>query len=343
VHVHLGTTHKLAHAVPLDTEILASGASGRTQLVFDTPVCAAAGDRVIIRDAAARHTLGGGRVLDANAPARRRRSAERMRHLSAVEDLLGGRGIEALLRNAPFGLGSDELERITSMPIAALTLPSQTHVLEARPQHCFLADAHWRALRDAALGTLAAFHASSPEEAGVETARLRRIAVPAMPEPSWRALIEELVTEARIARRGPWLHLPEHRVVMSAEESELATQLVPLIAAGGYDPPWVRELANMTTASEISVRRILHKLARQGGVHQIVHDLFYATERVRELAEIVAELVDEHGDVAAANFRDRTGLGRKRAIQVLEFFDRVGYTRRVHDAHRLRGERIGFF
>jgi selenocysteine-specific elongation factor len=42
--------------------------------------------------------------------------------------------------------------------------------------------------------------------------------------------------------------------------------------------------------------------------------------------------------VRAARFRDRTGLGRKRAIQVLEFFDRVGYTRRARDAHRLRGD-----
>ena len=40
----------------------------------------------------------------------------------------------------------------------------------------------------------------------------------------------------------------------------------------------------------------------------------------------------------AAAFRDATGLGRKRAIQILEFFDRVGYTRRVRDNHVLRGE-----
>ncbi len=37
-----------------------------------------------------------------------------------------------------------------------------------------------------------------------------------------------------------------------------------------------------------------------------------------------------------ARFRDTLGLGRKRAIQILEFFDRVGYTRRVRDAHVLR-------
>ncbi|MBP7326875.1 MAG: SelB C-terminal domain-containing protein, partial [Alicycliphilus sp.] len=33
-----------------------------------------------------------------------------------------------------------------------------------------------------------------------------------------------------------------------------------------------------------------------------------------------------------------TGLGRKRAIQILEYFDRIGFTRRVADMHRLRGD-----
>jgi selenocysteine-specific elongation factor len=28
-------------------------------------------------------------------------------------------------------------------------------------------------------------------------------------------------------------------------------------------------------------------------------------------------------------FRDQIGIGRKRAIQILEFFDRIGFTRRI--------------
>jgi selenocysteine-specific elongation factor len=40
--------------------------------------------------------------------------------------------------------------------------------------------------------------------------------------------------------------------------------------------------------------------------------------------------------LGAAPFRDASALGRKRAIQVLEFFDRVGYTRFHRDLHVLR-------
>jgi selenocysteine-specific elongation factor len=74
----------------------------------------------------------------------------------------------------------------------------------------------------------------------------------------------------------------------------------------------------------------------QGDVYQIVRDLFYDRGCVRELARTLKGLVDEHGAVEAAHFRDAIGVGRKRSIQILEFFDRVGYTRRTHHARVLR-------
>jgi selenocysteine-specific elongation factor len=51
---------------------------------------------------------------------------------------------------------------------------------------------------------------------------------------------------------------------------------------------------------------------------------------------ILTRLAQEHGTIDAARYRDELGLGRKRTVQILEFFDRVGYTRRVRDSHVLR-------
>ena len=89
---------------------------------------------------------------------------------------------------------------------------------------------------------------------------------------------------------------------------------------------------------EAPVRELLRKLTRRGQVFQVVKDLFYSAGRMQELAALVASLAASHAkaEVEARAFRDATGLGRKRAIQILEFFDRVGYTRRLRDAHLLR-------
>jgi len=59
---------------------------------------------------------------------------------------------------------------------------------------------------------------------------------------------------------------------------------------------------------------------------------------VQQVARELQALYARHRVVAAAEFRDVLGVGRKRAIQVLEFFDRVGYTRRVAQGRILRAD-----
>jgi len=336
LHVHLGTTHRVAHVVPLESGGLSAGGTGRVQLVFDTPICAMPGDRLIVRDAQGRHTIGGGGVLDPFAPARQRRSVERLGFLAALERMLAGEGITPLLQQARFGVKISDLVRLSGCPPERLPLPSAAITIAAGGEHSVLLTAQWHALREAAVNALRRFHADVPDEPGPDVGRLRRIALPDMPAALWRALVDELARERRVLPGGAWLHLPEHSVTLSESDRTLARKLQPLIAAGRFDPPWVRDLASAVHEPEERVREVLRKQVTQGGVYQVVRDLFYDRERIAELAEIVGAATREQGGVNAARFRDTLGLGRKRAIQILEFFDRVGYTRRVRDAHVLR-------
>jgi selenocysteine-specific elongation factor len=195
---------------------------------------------------------------------------------------------------------------------------------------------HWQALQQRALAGLGDFHARFAGEIGPERQRLRRMVAPWIAPAAWNAAIEELAARGRIALQGPWLRLPSHRTALSAAERVLAQKIVPMLEAAEFDPPWVRDIARQLHVPEADVRSLMLRLVREGLLFQVVHDLFYPSRTVVRLARIAAELQDAAG-MTAAHFRDRTGLGRKRAIQILEFFDRVGYTRRVKGEHRLRG------
>jgi len=118
----------------------------------------------------------------------------------------------------------------------------------------------------------------------------------------------------------------------------LALRLQSALAAGGFDPPWVRDLALAVRADEDEVRRVLRKCMVQREVYQVVRDLFYHRDSIRALARQLRSLYEQAGFVEAADYRDSIGLGRKRTIQVLEFFDRVGYTRRTPSGRVLRGD-----
>lgn len=336
VHAHIGTGDHVAYVVPLETEQVIRGQSTRVQLVFDKPVCAAPGDRFIVRDAQAIHTLGGGTVLDPAAPARKRRSPERLRWLSAVESLNLGGEVAPLLEAAPHGLTVTDLVRLTGLPAEDMILPEEAVTIDAGKDRFVFHPQHWSDLRDRAIAALLRFHSQVPDEPGPDIGRLRRIALPEIADGLWRALIAALVYERLVTRSGPWLHLPEHRVALSDEDQALAQKLQPMIQAGKFDPPWVRDLAAASQEPEERVREVLRKSVTQGTVFQVVRDLFYDRECISELATIINHMVRECGVVDAARYRDALGLGRKRTIQILEFFDRVGYTRRVKDSHVLR-------
>lgn len=339
-HVHMGAAHLTAHAVPLDGEFLQPGQTGKVQLVFDHPICAMTGERFILRNAQASETVGGGIVLDPNAPDRKRRSTTRLAWLNALAQWTRGGPLENLLAHAPYGLDEETLLRLSGGAQHRLTAPAKARWhTGSRPQSqaILLSDARLEALCQHIESVMLQFHERNSDEPGLSISRLRRMAAPTMSDAIWQLLTEHLLAEQRLARQGAWLHTPGHRVTLSPEDEALASSLRPMIEAGRFDPPWTRDLAKETEHPEDQTRAVLRRLVRQGELFQIVHDLFYHRRQIAILANIIRELHTGQG-VSAAQFRDATGLGRKRAIQILEFFDRMGYTRRVRDRHVLRGE-----
>jgi len=345
LHVHLGAAHHVAHAVPLSPDPLPAGQTGLVQLVFDEPICSMPGDRFIVRNAQASRTLGGGMVLDANAPDRKRRSEQRLAWLRAVAELKQGAGLAAVLQEAPHGLDEPRLMRLAGRSPQPGELPPDALWVQAggaSTMRSLILQSHWDALGQAVEDALAAFHERWPDEPGLDAARLRRVALPTIPETLWPALRDDLVAGKRLVRNGPWLHRPGHEATLGSQETELAQRLLPAIHNGAFDPPWVRDLAGQFQHPEDRVRQLLRKLVRSGELYQVVRDLFYHREQVARLAELVHEQGGGEG-ITAAQFRDATGLGRKRAIQILEFFDRAGYTRRLRDRHVPRGDSAAFW
>ena len=339
LHVHIGTAHCITNVVPLDQEEMAPGQTARVQFVFGTPMCAVPGDRFIVRNAQATRTVGGGTVLDPFAPARKRRTAQRRAYLMSIEHMLATGNFTSLLEHAPHGVRTSELARLTGVPRDCFELPPGAVVVQCAlddDDRVIIMQSQWSALRQRVVAALSEFHLHSPDEPGPDSGRLRRIAAPELHEALWRALINELTGDRSVLRNTAWLHLPGHTATLSESDEALAQKLLPLIAAGRFDPPWTRDLARDLGEAEDRVRRVLNNLVRQGRAFQVVRDLFSGPQQVRELADVVGRLATETGSVEAAHYRDAIGVGRKRAIQILEFFDRLGYTRRVRSAHVLR-------
>ncbi len=333
VHVHLGTQDVTGRVALLEGASVAPGERMFAQILLNAPVQAVKGDPLILRDQSAQRTLGGGRVLDPFAPTRHRRSPERLAQLQALatrhelEDVL-----PALLLNSETGLDPRRLERQFNRPRDTWVLPANIRLIDTRQGPLLFSADRWEALKAPLLGHLARFHQLEPDQMGPDRDRLRRFAGTSLDRPTFISLVDELLTSGAMLASGPWLHLPEHQVRLSEEDEALWQQLQPLFEQAGFNAPWVRDLGH----DEVTVRLLLRKMARLGLVHQVVRDLFYTEAVIRRLAAMLVQLAAQNPVIQVTAFRDAVGLGRKRSIQILEYFDRLGLTRRFGDKRHLR-------
>ncbi|WP_373414257.1 selenocysteine-specific translation elongation factor [Ensifer aridi] len=349
VRLHHASAEVGARIVLLADEPVTPGARTLVQLVLERPIAAAAGDRYVVRDTSARRTIGGGSFLDLRAPARKRRTQERMAQLAALSSSEPRQTIEALLAVPPYLVDIGAFARDWAMAAGeAEALSESLNVVQLKSDAATLAMSmeSWQRLRRDILARLRSFHADNPDLLGMGVERLRAQLEFRLPAPACRAALNALVREGETVLDGAWVRLAEHRVTMTPADERLWKDIEPLLGGSErFRPPRVRDIAGLLAVPEGEVRRLLKLSSRMGRVHEVAHDHFFLRDVVAEMVAVMDEIsaAAEQGWFTAMQFRDRLENGRKVAIQILDFFDRHSVTLRRGDLRRLNRNRLDFF
>jgi selenocysteine-specific elongation factor len=333
VHVHLGTEDRVGRVALLGPNTLAPGEEGLAQLDLDRPIGALWGDRVVLRDHGALNTLGGGRVVDPFPPRRGRARPERLAALGALREADAGTALEGLLSLqgaaalAPFALARN------------LTLAQATALAEAGGfARCGDARAPYAASRPhlEALGTrlgevLAERHRAEADALGVPRPVLLRRLKGAAAEPVLDAALAAAVAAGSIVRDGAVLRLPTHQPRLSREDERLWQKIAPLLAVDDLRPPRVRELAEALGVEPEAAGKLMKRFERFGRVAPVAPNRYFLPETVTSLAAIARDLAgdDPAGAFTAGAFNECAKVGRNLTIEILEYLDRIGVTRRV--------------
>ena len=200
------------------------------------------------------------------------------------------------------------------------------------------APAHWDDLATRILAALKASHESSPEKPGLSTDAVRRALGIRLPVAVLDGILTALVTEEKAIFRGNSYCLPGFSAELAPKDAALWKKIEPILEDGHTKPPVVHEIAKTIAQQPVAVERFLIRCARLGMVNQVAKNRFLLPEAVTELGEIVEGLARSTDDAGfgVAAFRDRSGIGRNLAIEILEYFDKAGLTWRSGDTRKLR-------
>ncbi|MBI5911364.1 MAG: selenocysteine-specific translation elongation factor [Betaproteobacteria bacterium] len=336
VHLHLGAGDVPARVALLEGEVLQPGTQAHVQLVSAKPLCTLRGDRFIVRDQSGQATLGGGMVLDPFAPARRRRSRERLAALAALEHDVPEAALAALLEASPDGVHLDRFVlawNLTPADAEALWKELKIRVPQAPAGKLGFSGRHWSEGLQRAHDVLSRLHAGDPAAIGFPLQAFAE----ALPQASRRTLgllAEELVASRRAVRVGKDFRLSDHR---GASPADPLREKVAASVSQALVPPDVQAVAKTLHVAETRVRAILEQMRADGGMLRVERDLYLAAAAGRRLAECAQQLAaaNSRGQFTLAEFRDRIGAGRRFAVKILEWFDRIGFTARSGDAHTI--------
>ncbi|HHK9526266.1 TPA: selenocysteine-specific translation elongation factor [Enterobacter hormaechei] len=327
LHIHHAASHITGRVSLLENDL--------AELVFDSPLWLADNDRLVLRDISARETLAGARVVMLDPPRRGKRKPEYLQWLAALAKASDDKSaLDIHLERGAVDLAAFAWARQLSGEGLRLLTQEPGFIQAGNRLLNAPVAARWQRK---VLSTLATYHEQHQDEPGPGRERLRRMALPMEDDALVLLLIENMRESGVINSHHGWLHLPEHKAGFTAEQDAVWQKVAALF---GDEPWWVRDLARETHTDEQLMRQVLRHAAQQGMIVAIVKDRYYRNDRIVAFANLIRELDQARGSTCAADFRDRLNVGRKLAIQILEYFNRIGFTRRRGNDHVLRDAQL---
>ena len=337
VHFHSGTAELGGRVYFLDRQkVLQPGGRAYAQLRFRDALPLWRGDRFIIRQFSPVITIGGGVVLDNQAPKHRVDEEWRER----MEALDGGEPeqvLEVLLRGAAHGVSAREITARTAwlddeLETTARVLEKNGRIVRVHenPPY-FVHHEEFGAATTKTLEFLAAFHRENPLLSGAAKEALRTSLFPQAPPFFLDALLARLARDNKAAVEGEIVRLATHRVVLREEEEAARDKIVAAFHQAGLAVPALPELLEKLPLDRPRARRILEGLLREGVLVKVTAELVFHSEALDELWGKLARQKQNSDRLTVPAFKNLAGVSRKYAIPLLEYLDRQRLTRRVGD------------
>ena len=340
VHLHLAASDVTGRLALLEAKSLAPGQSGLAQLVLDRPIGAMHGDRFVLRDTSATRTIGGGSVVDILPPARGRARPARLAYLKAVIQPDPSAALQAAIDGA-----EDEVDLANFARARNLTDDAREKIFAAASmvrlsdgeRDIALSKPRWARLKSAVEAALGRWHESNADAVGPTEANLRSAMEPRIAVGLLKLAIPYLERDGVLVREGARVQLPGHRPRMSAADEALWRGLETLLEEGGTRPPLIGEIAERTGMDTRRIATFLGRAAKLGLVVGAAKNRYFTPAALRSLAESLEAAAEDSaaGTVTAASFRDKAGIGRNLAIEVLEHFDKIRFTRRSGNERKI--------
>ena len=339
---YLGTSETFCRAILLMDEGVLPGDSTQLQLRLEKPILTFKGDRFIVRDFSAQHTVGGGRVVNPFAPRHKRFTEETLETLTVWEDADDAEVVRLVLAQNRELCVPEEFLRYylpyTDADFRGLLKDLEDHqeiVRWAGATPLVSAMDRTEQAQASLINALANFHEDQPLAPGQNTSQLRLQLK--LDEIGFEKIVDQLIRQQEIVTDGNLLRLSSHQIQFSGEEEDIKEKVEKIFLDAGINTPAMTELtAQLSEYPPQSVQQTFYALMNLGRFIRIADDLFIHTQMFEEIVNSLTDYLQKNDIITVAEFRELAQTSRKYAVPFLEYCDGQGLTIREGNHRRLR-------
>ena len=328
VHVYAATSHSQGRISLLDASPIEPGANAAADIVLTEPAHMKVGDRLILRDQDLDRTLGGGTVIDVEAPRGRRRAPDRLDRLATLRGASSDDALASLARRD--AVDANTFRSNWNLTANAMRELVQRSGLIEHGDHIIHPELA-RETEKAVVDTLAQHHETERESGGMPLESLADAL--GASTTIIRIAIENLTESGEVRAQSGSYALAEHSAEIPQALATLFDRIEPLLDSA--QPASLGDVARRLRTPLPALERDMRALAAIGLCQRVSPNRYFLNARLRAMADIALDLPE---GFTVRQFRDASGMGRNVVIEVLEHFDRKGFTRRAGDSRHVVGD-----
>lgn len=341
VRVHLGTAEVMARVIPINATEITPGQSDYVHLLFEAPVATRRLEPLVIRRYSPPRTIGGGIMLDAEAPPYRRRDANLLPKLQALEKedpaelltaqfLVAGRYVVNIDQLATeTGGRKEELQK----QVQALVQSQQVLPVGKRSFiHRRRLESLWQQLEN----LLGDYHQQHPIRLGLRKAELSGFVQSLHDAALLNFFIEHYKAAGKIKEVEAHIALAGHEIQLSPAQQALRQKVAETFFKEAYAPSSPAELAIKLAVTEKEIEDILSVLLIQKEIVRLEEGIFMHQRRLDEAKKRVVDYLQRNREITVSQFKELAeNTSRKFAVPLMQYFDATGITERRGDVRVL--------
>jgi selenocysteine-specific elongation factor len=319
-----------------DGNFLKAATSVFAQIIIDGQISCCSGDRFIIRDDSELVTLGGGSVIDPFAEYSPKFDDDDRNYLLALEMPTILQKLERLVVHQKCLVNLSEFEVAQNLReedlddlLGVKSMQDKVTTFQNGNQTYILSKERWKLSQQIVLVFLRKWHENNPSSSGLEMDQILAEASPIIDEVIFPNLIQDLIDTGSLSHRDGKISIKGIEPVVPAVDLANWEMIKEAIVRYHQQIPTLANIKDELSLDSSVLQLALKIAVKDRRAFKIGESRFLLPDTLSFYANEIKKFSCEQSNFSVVEIKNFIGLGRNSCIDLLEYFDLIGFTRRV--------------